>query len=511
MSSYSRAYPFNGKFKVTSLYGKRQAFATTKGTSSTNHKGLDLVGVSNRNIVSCATGKVVETGYNKYRGNYILIANDDGYSCLYQHLSKISVKKGSVVYTKQIIGVQGSTGNVSGSHLHFEVSPGKANKLADHTRYTINPADYLGFQNTSTIVGKQFDGTGLVTGYKDTTYTTNNTDIVSQGYQGIQSYDYTDVLLPSGEYYRVKKETFVESDWLYGRKYRVFVDIGGGKSFDVSQLRCTFEIIKTSQMEANQSIVQIYNLNPEDENKIIKQGQRIIIEAGYVGSQYGKIFVGNIIQTIRSKEDGVDYVLTLVSMDNDRYTAYGLINVALVSQQSARDAVSALASKASVTTELGYITEMNTKYPRGKVMFGMSRDYLSQIASSENSSYYSEDGKVNIVNIQQQPGNRIKSYGPRNGLIGTPAQNNQGITCTVLLDPSVKTNCFFHIDNTLIKGYQYQVGNAVRQLDNEGLYRVIKLTHRGDTRGQDWYTEIEAVSQAGLLPSMIAGSAFYGW
>lgn len=511
MSDYSRAYPFNGKFKVTSLYGKRQAFATTKGTSSTNHKGLDMIGISSKNIVSCGTGKVALTGYNKYRGNFILVNNDDGYTCLYQHLSKVNVKVGQVVYTKQIIGVQGATGNVSGSHLHFEVSPGKANTISNHSKYTINPADYLGFQNTSTIVGKQFDGSGLVNGYSDKIYTTNNTDIASVDYQPSQSYDYTDVLLPSGEYYRVKQETAVESDWLYGRRYRIFVDIGGGKSFDVSQLRCTFEITKTSQTEANQSIVQIYNLNPDDENKIIKQGQRVIVEAGYVGSQYGKIFVGNIIQTIRSKENGTDYVLTLVSMDNDRYTSYGLVNVALVSQQSARDAVSALANKATVKGELGYVTAMNTKYPRGKIMFGMSRDYLAQIAASDNSSYYSEDGKINIVNIQQQPPNRIKSYTPRNGLIGTPSQNNQGITCRVLLDPSVKTNGFFHIDNTLIKGYQYSVGTAIRQLDNEGIYRVIKITHTGDTMGNDWYTDISAVSQAGLLPSMIAGSAFYGW
>ena len=86
-----------------------------------------------------------------------------------------------------------------------------------------------------------------------------------------------------------------------------------------------------------------------------------------------------------------------------------------------------------------------------------------------------------------------------------------GIQCKVLLDPSVKTNGFFHIDNEKVTGLQYTQGQPIRQLDNEGIYRIVRFTHKGDTRGNDWYTEIEAVSQAGLLPSMIAGDAFYAW
>lgn len=71
----------------------------------------------------------------------------------------------------------------------------------------------------------------------------------------------------------------------------------------------------------------IYNLSPNTENKLIKAGQRIIIEAGYTGSQYGVIFAGKVVQPIRSKENAVDYKLTLVSMDEEVYASYGLVGV----------------------------------------------------------------------------------------------------------------------------------------------------------------------------------------
>lgn len=515
-NTISKCYPFLGNFKITSLYGYRASFKTSQGTSGEGHRGLDMAATDDKKtIVSCVRGTVVATGYNKERGNYVIVHGEDGFSCIYQHLSSIIVTNSQTVSPKQPLGYQGATGNVSGAHLHLEV--GSGDTLGAIYNSTINPADYLGMQNTSTLRGQSFSGNGFITGNSSNILSTNNTfSSVTEGTSSTTTSTstnggYADILLPSGEYYQVREDTAVESDWLFGRRYRVFVDIGGNKAFDVSELRCVFEIVKSGYAEANTSVIQIYNLNPKDENKMIQQGQRVVIEAGYVGSQYGKIFDGQIVQVVRSKENATDYVMTIVAMDNDRYTSYGLINASIASGATARDAVNTLAKSAAVATEVGSISEMLIDYPRGKVLFGISKQYLQQIASSANASYYSEDGKVNIISMAQEPGNRIKSYGPRNGLLGVPSQNDIGISCEVLLDPSLKINTFFHIENDTIAGYQYTPGQPIRSLDKEGIYRVIRLTHRGDTRGNDWTTSVEAVSQAGIIPSMLSASSFYGW
>ena len=89
----SKAYPFLGNFKVTSLYGNRAAFQTSGGKSSTDHRGLDLAAIDNKNIVSCTSGVVLDVGFTKARGNYVLVRGYDGFSCIYQHLSSTSVKK----------------------------------------------------------------------------------------------------------------------------------------------------------------------------------------------------------------------------------------------------------------------------------------------------------------------------------------------------------------------------------------------------------------------------------
>lgn len=303
------------------------------------------------------------------------------------------------------------------------------------------------------------------------------------------------------------------SESLYGRKYRVLVSNAKGVALDVSQLRVTFKIIKTVMMQPNMSEIVIYNLSPDTENTIIREGNRVIIEAGYEGDQYGKIFDGNVIQPIRDKEDGTTYKLTLVALDGDRFFNYGLYTGSFKRGLTARQQVTELASKAKIPSGLGDISVglSNAKLTRGKVIFGLARDYLRQVSKSENATFYLDDGQVNIIKPADVPSGKTFDLTPSSGLIGVPAQGEYGVTAKMLLNPRVRLNKYVHIDNSLVRAKQVQLGQITRSLDSDGLYRVIKLTHSGDTRGNEWYTEIETITQAGMIPGMIGSSGQTIW
>lgn len=318
-------------------------------------------------------------------------------------------------------------------------------------------------------------------------------------------------LVPSGEYYEVKDIVGVYSDWLYGRRCRVFVQLDGSDALDVSEMRCTFSLNKVGFGTPPFNEIKIYNLSPETENKIIKQGQKIIVEAGCEGDQYGVIFAGSIVQPIRSKENGVDYVLQLLCMDAQYYSTYGLVGTTLVAQQTSRKAIDEITSKANYAIQQGDIMDTSIVYPRGKVLFGSPTDLLEQMTRTEDAAYYFDGDKINIVTAVKYKEGTIPSFGPDSGLLGTPEQTAEGISCRLLLNPRIQVNSLFHIDNTKVSGYEYTQGSVVRQLDSEGIYRVISLTHVGDTRGDDWHTEVQAVGQAGTLPSIVANSTIFAY
>lgn len=104
------AWPVSGA-RMTSSYGKRWG---------RTHKGIDLVS-SNRNILAADEGVVSFAGTKSGYGNVIIINHNNGFETLYGHLSKISVEKGDVVEKGTKIGVMGSTGRSTGTHLHFEI------------------------------------------------------------------------------------------------------------------------------------------------------------------------------------------------------------------------------------------------------------------------------------------------------------------------------------------------------------------------------------------------------
>jgi murein DD-endopeptidase MepM/ murein hydrolase activator NlpD len=103
-------HPFNGP--VTSTFGWRD---------STQHNGIDI-DLNKGDKVSAAFDGMVRVAKNFGGfGNMVIIRHYNGLETVYAHLSKIKVKPGQIVVAGQIVGLGGSTGHSTGSHLHFEV------------------------------------------------------------------------------------------------------------------------------------------------------------------------------------------------------------------------------------------------------------------------------------------------------------------------------------------------------------------------------------------------------
>lgn len=84
------------------------------------HRGIDFAARTGTPVVASGNGKVIKAGYSKYNGNYVFINHGTQYVTKYLHLNKKLVKTGQKVKQGQKIGTVGSTGRVTGAHLHYE-------------------------------------------------------------------------------------------------------------------------------------------------------------------------------------------------------------------------------------------------------------------------------------------------------------------------------------------------------------------------------------------------------
>ena len=69
-----------------------------------------------------AAGTVIETGDYFFNGLTVLLDHGEGLITMYNHLSRIDVSKGARLARGDRIGAVGSTGRVTGPHLHWSVS-----------------------------------------------------------------------------------------------------------------------------------------------------------------------------------------------------------------------------------------------------------------------------------------------------------------------------------------------------------------------------------------------------
>jgi murein DD-endopeptidase MepM/ murein hydrolase activator NlpD len=85
------------------------------------HTGIDLVGEDKAKVHSPAPGVVRHAGFFGAYGRLIEIDHGSGVTTRYGHLDKILVDEGDTIEKGQTIGIQGSSGRSTGTHLHYEV------------------------------------------------------------------------------------------------------------------------------------------------------------------------------------------------------------------------------------------------------------------------------------------------------------------------------------------------------------------------------------------------------
>ncbi|MBD3586191.1 peptidoglycan DD-metalloendopeptidase family protein [Salinimonas sp. HHU 13199] len=114
--SFLRA-PINFKY-VSSNFTKKRFHPVQKRWKS--HNGTDYVAATGTPVMAAGDGRVIKASYNRFNGNYVFVQHGEKYVTKYLHFKSKAVKTGETVKQGQVIGYLGSTGMVTGAHLHYE-------------------------------------------------------------------------------------------------------------------------------------------------------------------------------------------------------------------------------------------------------------------------------------------------------------------------------------------------------------------------------------------------------
>ncbi|HDH53377.1 MAG TPA: M23 family metallopeptidase [Nitrospirae bacterium] len=115
---------WNGRFitptgtEVSTVFG---VIRIMNGKKTSAHRGIDFRGKTGAPVRAINSGIVVLADNLFFGGNTLVINHGMGLYSVYMHLSKFNVSKGDKVSKEQIVGLIGSSGRVTGPHLHMSV------------------------------------------------------------------------------------------------------------------------------------------------------------------------------------------------------------------------------------------------------------------------------------------------------------------------------------------------------------------------------------------------------
>lgn len=299
---------------------------------------------------------------------------------------------------------------------------------------------------------------------------------------------------------------------LYDRRFSIVVADQKGQGLELGGLRCRFQVRQFEGPTPNSIYLEITNLSAATASRMKTEFTRVQISAGYEG-RYGVIFDGTIIQSRYGRNSPTDTYCGIVATDGDTAHNYAVVNKTLAAGSKPEDAHrEALTAMDPFGVTKGYTDPKMTgdALPRGKVLFGMARDVLHKVSKTTDTQWSIQNGRVVVTSRDGYLPNEVIVLNAKTGVIGLPHSAPDGIYVRCLLDPLLKIGQRVKLDNKSIQLLRTPVEPRAQQqfetltqpkIENDGIYKIMAADHTGDTRGNDWYSDLAcAAASVGTTP-----------
>lgn len=305
----------------------------------------------------------------------------------------------------------------------------------------------------------------------------------------------------------VGPESTGHDQWL--RKVELILDDGEGHGLDVSKLRVRFNVNQSDFETPNNAIIRVTNLADSTADRIKKEYSRVTLQAGYQNGAYGIIFQGTVKQVRKGRENQTDTYLDIFAADSDEQYNFGMVNKTVSAGTSPEDQTKMIAQEMGAQVgDVTYDTALQSNI-RGKVLYGMARSQLRNLARTGLATWSLQDGKVTVLPLTGYAKGEAVVLNSKTGMIGLPEQTEEGIKIRCLLNPKIIIGTQVQINESSIQRAAVslnpldvnQFENAFPPVTADGFYYVMVNEMEGDTRGNEYYCNLICLSVNKTVPA----------
>ncbi len=280
------------------------------------------------------------------------------------------------------------------------------------------------------------------------------------------------------------------------------VSFAGVQLDPVTDLRIQFTADKHDGLQLNQGTITIFNLSENARNTIARPYPldfpmidpviTVFLKAGYRGQDV-QMFAGDLMSATNERV-GPDWRTVIQMFSGFNVITKADVDVSIDKPTPPRSIADRLLAPLKIdvryTSAAAAHLKKQTKVPsysESALSFRAAYEFLDRYGLAFT---IEEDGQ-GLVYVDDRPRDpdasksQENTFSPDNGLIGTPRVTRYGIEIRSLLRPNIRIMQRFFVESDTIRGTLRGGGRPT------GEYHVTKVSHTGDTRGEDWFTEVE--------------------
>ncbi len=263
----------------------------------------------------------------------------------------------------------------------------------------------------------------------------------------------------------------------------------------ITDLRVAFKVEKSLIGNPNMAEIFVYNLSGKTRDQISQKNLSVQLKAGYEDEGTPLIFSGQITNSLPVKQ-GPDWITKIYALDS-KEALKGSVNTTLGPGATTRSILNTLVSNmenvtAGIVEGVENCLSGKQSLLRSLQLSGNIRELLDKLAKNCGFEYSVNEGVLETTQedfaLDDVPPFYINQS---SGMIGSPEKTEVGLNVENLLLPALKLARKIHVKSI---STSINVGNTyfmeVPKIQNEGIYRIDKITHIGDTHGNEWKTQI---------------------
>lgn len=251
----------------------------------------------------------------------------------------------------------------------------------------------------------------------------------------------------------------------------------------ITDLRVQFMVERHLKAEPNTCEVTITNLAERSRSEVQARPLYIRLDAGYQGKRE-RLFTGDL-RWASSMLEGVDWNTKLQLGDGDRAFRFGRVNRSFKGGIDAYTAIVETAKAMGLTVKVSAkaAKELRAQFAGGLALTGPAQSEMTRLLDPFGMTWSIQDGTLQILRADEARSSTAIVVSQDEGMIGSPEYGappkkhaKPVLSVSMMLNPRV-------IPGGLI---------AVTAKNVRGTFKAQRVTHRGDTHGDDWRTDVEA-------------------